>query len=205
MPAVAVAVLSLGVGVGSAGAQTREARGNVVAVSSSSLTVKAGARDLTFVVNADTQVQAVGAGRQTRKVREAGGSGISITEFVKTGRPVLVTYREANGRNQAVVVRPISSAGSAESQTNAAKIASGTVTSVTASALTINRDGKDLTFAVDAATKVAATGAGKATRAAGGRIAITDLVGKGDAVSVTYRDAGTAMNASQVRVRIKAR
>ena len=156
-------------------------------------------------MNADTKVEAPGAGRQTRKVREAGGSGIKITEFVKTGNPVLVTYRETNGRNQAVSVRPISSAGpGGGSKSEAAKIASGKVKSITASALTVTHDGKDLTFAVDATTKVSAPGAGRATKAAGGRIPITDLVGNGDTVSVTYRDAGSAMNASQVRITVKA-
>jgi hypothetical protein len=169
------------------------------------LTVKAGAGDLTFAVSGDTKVEAPGAGRRTRTAKEAGGSGVRITEFVKTGKPVLVTYRESNGRNQAVSVRPISTAGSGDGpKSDAAKIASGKVTSITASALTVNRDGHDVTFGVDAATKVSAQGAGKASRAAGGRLPITDLVGKGDTVSVTYRDAGGTMNASQVRITVKA-
>ena len=205
LPLVVVAVLGLAVGVRSAGAQTREARGSVAAVSDSSLTVKAGERNLTFVVNADTRVEAAGAGRQTRQVRAAGGSGIKITEFVKAGNPVLVTYRETNGGNQAVSVRPISSAGSGDGpKSDSEKIASGKVTSITASALTVNRDGHDVTYAVDAATKVSAQGAGTASRAAGGRLPITDLVGKGDTVSVVYRDAGGTMNASQVRITVKA-
>jgi hypothetical protein len=204
MPIVAVVVLGLGLGVRSAGAQTREARGSVVAVSDSSLTVKAGAADLTFVVSADTRVEAPGAGRRTRTAREAGGSGVRFTEFVKTGKPVLVTYRETNGRNQAVSVRPISTAGSGDGPKSESQVASGKVTSITAGALTVSHDGRDLTFAVDAATTVAARGAGRATKAAGGRISITDLVGKGDTVSVTYREAGGTMNASQVRITIKA-
>ena len=205
MPIVAVAVLGLTVGVRSAGAQTREARGNVVAVSASSLTVKAGERDVTFVVSADTTVEARGAGKQTQTIREAGGSGIAITQFVKPGQPVLVTYREANGANQAVTVRPISSAGSANGpKPEAAKRTSGKVTSITASTLIVDHDGQALTFAVGTATTVSATGAGRASRAAGGRLPITDLVGKGDIVNVVYRDAGNSMNASQVRIQVKA-
>jgi hypothetical protein len=205
MPLVAVAVLGLAVSVRSAGAQTREARGTVVAVSDSSLTIKAGAGDLTFVVSGDTKVEAQGAGRRTRTAQEGSGHGVRITEFVKTGKPVLVTYRETNGGNQAVSVRPITSAGSGDGpQSEATKIASGKVTSITASALTVNRDGHDVTFAVDAATKVSAHGAGTASRAAGGRLPITDLVSKGDTVSVDYRDAGGTMNASQVRITVKA-
>jgi predicted RecA/RadA family phage recombinase len=116
-----------------------------------------------------------------------------------------VTYREANGRNQAVSVRPISSAGSGNGpKSEAAKIVDGTVTSITAGVLTLDHDGRALTFAVDAATTVSAPGAGKASRAAGGRLPITELVGKGDIVNVVYRDAGTAMSASQVRIRARA-
>jgi hypothetical protein len=161
--------------------------------------------DMTFAVDANTLVEAKGAGRQTRQVRASGGSGIKFTEFVKPGAAVLVMYREMNGRNQAATVRLISSAGSGDGSTSeAAKVASGKVKSITPSALTVTRDGKDLTFAVDGATKVSAPGAGRAAKAAGGRMAITDLVGNGDTVSVTYRNSGAAMNASQVRIRVKA-
>jgi hypothetical protein len=207
MPLVAVVVLGLTLGARSAGAQTKEARGTVTAVSDSALTVKAGERDLTFVVDATTKLEAPGAGRETRKARAAGGSGVKITEFVKSGSAVLVTYRETNGKNQAVSVRPISSAGTSGGSTSAeaAKIASGKVKSVTPTALTVTSDGKDLTFAVDANTKVAGTGAGTATRKAGGRLAITELVGNGDTVSVTYRATGQTMSASEVRITIKAR
>ena len=130
-------------------------------MSDSSSTVKP-SRNLTFVV-ADTRCRP-GAGRRTRRPW-AGGSGVRITEFVKTGKPVLVTYRETNGRNQAVSVRPISTAGSGDGpKSESAKIASGKVTSITASALTVNHDGQDLTFAVDAATTVSAPGAGRRQR-----------------------------------------
>jgi hypothetical protein len=128
-----------------------------------------------------------------------------MTDYVKVGGAVLVSYRETNDVNLAIWVRPISTTGPGGGSTaEAALIASGKVTSITPSALTLTQDGKALTFAVDAATRVEAAGAGRATRAAGGRVPITDLVGNGDTVSVTYRSTGTAMNASQVRITSKS-
>jgi len=47
------------------------------------------------------------------------------------------------------------------------------------------------------------TGAGTAAAAKGGTIAITDAVGVGDQVTVTYRKAGTALHAEEVRVTAK--
>ena len=206
MPLVAITVLVLTVGVRSAGAQTKEVRGLVTSVSDSWFAVKAGQQDVTISVDSRTRVEASGAGRQTRRVREAGGSGIKITEYVKVGGAVLVSYSETNDVNVAIWVRPIATAGpGGGSTTEAARIASGKVTSITPDALTLTRDGKALTFAIDNATKVSAPGAGRASRAAGGRIPITALVGNGDIVSITYRNAGAAMNASQVRVTVKSR
>lgn len=205
IPLVVAAVLLLTVGVRSAGAQTKEVRGRVTTVSNSSFSVKAGTQDVTIVVDAKTRVEAPGAGRQTRKVREAGGSGIKMSDWVKAGAPVLVSYRETNGVNLATWVRPIASTGPGGGSTSeAVRIASGKVTSITASALTVASNGQNLTFAVDEATKVSAAGAGRATKAAGGRIPITDLVGNGDTVSVTYRNTETTMNASQVRITLKS-
>jgi hypothetical protein len=58
------------------------------------------------------------------------------------------------------------------------------------------------TFTIDSDTKVVGKGASTATK--GAKVVITDLVGKGDQVSVSYRMAGTALRASEVRVITKA-
>jgi hypothetical protein len=59
-------------------------------------------------------------------------------------------------------------------------------------------------FAVDATTKVIAMGAGTAAAATSGKVAITDFVGIGDQVTVSYRKAGSGLHADEVRVRSKA-
>jgi hypothetical protein len=55
------------------------------------------------------------------------------------------------------------------------------------------------TYTIDGNTKVVAEGAG--TAAAKGKVTITDLVQKGDRVTVTYKPSGTTLHASEVRVR----
>ena len=48
-------------------------------------------------------------------------------------------------------------------------------------------------------------GAGTAAAAKGGKIAITDIVGKGDQVTVTYHKMGASSHAAEVRVTRKAK
>ena len=204
-------ILLVGVGIGLAGirpasAEDREARGTATAVSDTSLTVKVGERDMTFVVSPATQVEVTGAGRRTRQAGQAGATAPTFSELISSGRPVLVTYHEANGKNQAVRVRPISSPGEGGgSIAEVSKLATGKVTSISAKSLTLSVDGKDRTFALSDHTNVRAKGAGTAAKAAGGTIAITELVATGDTVSVTYQDVAGAPTASDVRITVKAR
>jgi hypothetical protein len=197
-----LAVLVMGWAAG-ASAQTKEARGTVVSVSDSSLTVKVAGSDMKFAVDAKTVVGAPGAGRATRDAQTKGAPGIKLTSVVKPGIGVVVTYREAGGGLVATEVRSVpaaASAGTAGSSTTA----NGKVKSVSASSMVITDNGKDLTFAVDKDTKVLAKGAGTATRAAGGSIAFTKLVGVGDTVSVSYAGIGQAMRATEVRITVNA-
>jgi hypothetical protein len=184
-----------------ASAQTKEARGTVVSASDSSLTVKVAGNDMKFAVDAKTVVGAPGAGRATRDAQGKGAPGIKLTNVVKTGSGVVVRYREAGGTNVATEIRSVPGAASAGA---AATTASGKVKSVTPASLVITDNGKDMTFAVDKATRVVAKGAGTATQAAGGSIAFTKLVGVGDTVSVGYAGTGPAMRATEVRITVNA-
>ena len=77
--------------------------------------------------------------------------------------------------------------------------AAGTVKSVSGSSLVVSgKDGKDMTFAIDSATKF--VGKGLSTKSAKGPITATDAVHQGDQVSVSYHDMGGTMHASQVRI-----
>jgi hypothetical protein len=83
----------------------------------------------------------------------------------------------------------------------ATKTVKGSVTSVAGSSVTVNVAGKDMTFAVDAKTRVVAPGAGTKARTAeaAGKSgpALTDVVKTGQAVEVVYHQQG--MHADSVR------
>ena len=187
-------------------AQTKEARGSVVTVSDSSLTVKVADKDMRFTVDDKTIVEAPGAGRATRDAQGRGAPGIKLTAVVKTGSGVIVTYREAGGAMIATDIRsvPAAAAAAAAGAGASTTTANGKVKSVTAASLVVTDNGKDLTFVVDKGTRVLAKGAGTATTAAGGSIAFTKLVGVGDTVSVSYAGTGAAMRATEVRITVNA-
>ena len=203
---VILGIVIAGLGARAARAEDKEARGTATNVTNSSLTLKVGDRDVFFTVDSSTNVEVNGAGHRTRQAGQAGATAPTLPELVKAGGAFLVTYREANGKNQAINVRAISTAGSdAGSTGESTQIATGDVKSVSAAALTIASHGKDVTFAIGNDTKVRYAGAGTATKAAGGRIGFNELVHTGDSVSVTYTDAAGKLSASDVRVVVKAR
>jgi hypothetical protein len=78
--------------------------------------------------------------------------------------------------------------------------ASGTVKSVAGNSMVVSSGGKDMTFALDSATKFTGKGLSTKSKAAGGTIAATDAVHEGDTVSVSYHDMGGTMHAASVRV-----
>lgn len=199
---VAMAIVGLVASARPVSAQTREARGSVTAVTDSSITVKTGAQEQIFFVDGDTHLE---VRRSARDVQAAqpGNPKPRVSSFFEAGNPVLVRYREENGRNHALNIERVGSPGSGS--VNASKIADGKVTSVSASHLTIANGGKDLTFAITGDTDVLTRGASKATKAAGGSTPLTTFVHQGDEVSVSYRDAAGTMTASEIRVRIVSR
>jgi hypothetical protein len=206
-----VLVFGAFVGLSPAAAQTsKEARGTVTAVTDSSLKVKVGAQEMTFVVDGKTAVLARGAGTATRTAQSAGAPGIKIGDAIKPGGAVIVQYTEAGGKMTATEVRAVSDAGGAGGSVSTtapppSKSVTGKVKSATADSVVVTADNKDMTFVVSPETKVEAKGAGTATTAAGGRITFNSLVGAGDTVQVTYQEAGATMRATEVRITIKVR
>jgi len=182
-------------------AQAKEVRGSVTAISNSSITIASGAKDWTFIVDSNTKLELKAAAKQTRQAKATDQPGITLTQYVHTGNPVLVRYEEIKGENHATFVRPVSSAGDGSAANEPVRIASGTVKTVSLSQITLESNGHDMTFAVNHDTDVLARGASKTTKAAGGKTTIADFVHNGDDVSITYLDAAGTMTASQVRVR----
>jgi hypothetical protein len=212
--AFALAVVALLAGPASLAAQeTKSARGTATVVAEDSLTVKTPEGDRKFVVDSKTTVEAIGAGTRTRQAQAAGQAGPKLTEVLKVGQPVAVNYTESGGVLRAVSIRAISNlgspAGAAAPAAAAAKTTNGKVKAVSATSMTVTGSGGggasfDQTFTVDSSTKVIGRGAGTAAAAAGGKTAITELVGNGDTVSVTYHQAGSTLHAAEVRVTAKA-
>ena len=93
---------------------------------------------------------------------------------------------------------------SKEEEKPKSETASGTVTSMTGSSLTVKTGAGESTFAIDAKTKIVGTGLGtksKEAAAAGKKQVLADVVGVGDSVAVSYHDMAGAKQASEVRYR----
>jgi len=93
-----------------------------------------------------------------------------------------------------------------KTDTHAAKpkamTADGTVKSVSGSSLVVTAGGKDMTFALDSATKF--VGHGLSTKSKGASMSASDAVAMGDHVKVTYHDMGGTLHAANVTVTTKA-
>jgi hypothetical protein len=184
-------------------AQNKTARGTISSITGDTITVNVGGSEMKFTVDGKTMVTAAGAGTKARAAAAAGQAGPKLNELLKSGEAVVVTYMEMGSMNHASAVQVVTSAGpgggavsSAAAAAAASRNTTGVVKSVSATSLTITADGKDMTFSLDQSTRVVGTGAGTKTAAAGGRIAITDLVATGNRVNVAHTDN----KATEVRV-----
>jgi hypothetical protein len=189
--------------------ETKSARGSVTAMTADMLTVKAGEKEMKFTVDAKTVVTAEGAGTAAREAEKA-GKGLRLSDVVKVGDAVEVSYHEMGATLHAARVRKVASPGPGGGTTSdqRSETANGTVDSVTTSSLTISGSAgggatSKQTFTLDSDTKLVAAGAGTAA-AKSGKLVITEFVGPGDQVTVTYHKMGNTLHAAEVRVRQKA-
>jgi Domain of unknown function (DUF5666) len=193
--------------------EAKVARGTITAVAADSLTVKVRDREMKFAVDAKTTVVATGAGTQARRAASEGKPGPQLTELIRSGQAVEVSYAESGRTMHATRIRRVTSAGAGGGSVSepkpATETSNGTVTSVAADSLTISgSSGGGATFkqifTVDANTKVVGVGAGTAAAARGGKIALTELVGTGDKVTVSSSKSGSTLHADDVRVTSRA-
>src|SRR5262249_12536152 len=145
-------------------------------------------------------VEAVGGSTKTRAAQAAGKKGPMLSEVLRAGQSVEVSYSGENGAWHATNIRTI-----AKLDDSAGPDASnGVVKSLSNASLTISGTSGAAkftqTFEIDANTKVVGRGVGTAVASKGGRSAITDLIAVGDSVSVSFRPAGDSLHASEVRV-----
>jgi Domain of unknown function (DUF5666) len=188
--------------------ETKWVRGTVTAVTGNSITVKAKGKDYTFAIDKTTDVEAPGAGTKTRAAQKAGEGGISVADVVKVGTGAEVRYHDQGGTLHAARIRgglTPSEGSTSEDQPPAPKSsnASGTVSAVTNDSLTVTSGANSWTFAVDKSTKVVGEGVGTLSRKmkeAGKGMTITDAVGVGDTVTVSFTEAGGAKRATNVNI-----
>jgi hypothetical protein len=192
---------------------SKSATGTVTALAGDSVTVKVADHDMKFAVDSTTNVEAAGAGTKARAAQRAGQPGPKLSDVVKVGQSVEVTYREANGAMHATKIRGLAGPAKAKAAAGtaadtSAKTSSGAVDSVSPTSMTISGNSGGgakftQTFTIDAETKVVGRGAGTAAAASGGRASVTDLVANGDHVSVSYHPTGSTLHAAEIRVTMK--
>jgi hypothetical protein len=179
---------------------SKKMRGKVTAMTGTSVTIDNAGKASNFTIDAKTKVEAPGAGTATRAAEAAGKPGVKLADVIKTGDAVEVTYTEAAGKMQASMIRKVSSVGSTDDPSDDTHHADGKVTAITANSLSIGAQ----TFMIDSNTDVIGRGAGTAAAKAGGKVPLTTLVGVGDTVTVSYHETAGKMQASKIRVTMKA-
>ena len=205
LPVLAAAILSWPTGLRAQ--DTKTATGTVTAVGADSVTVKVMDKDMTFNVDAKTDVIASGAGHKSKAAQEKGMAGPKLADVLKPGQPVEVKYHDMGGTFHAASIRAVASAGGgAGSMSEPTKTLAGTVKAVAADSLTVTgADMKDMVFSVDAKTLVVGTGIGTKSQEKGGKVTVADLLGMGDKVTVTYHETGGSNHATYVRRTAKAK
>jgi len=197
--------------------ETQEARGTVSAVSADSLTVTVKDHPMKFVVDGTTDVVAPGGGTMARAAKAEGKKGVAITSVVKVGQTVDVKYhmpamhaasvRVLGSGTPAAAPKPAAPAKAEEPAKAKSVSASGQVTAVTGTSLTLKTSAGDATYVIDEKTRVLGTGLvtkAKEDAVVGKKQTLTDLVAVGDTVSVTSTEA-TGGHASVVRVTKKGK
>ena len=180
---------------------TKTVKGSVAVLGADSITVRVGEKDMTFAVDAKTQIVAPGGSTKTREAKAEGKTGPMLTDVVKVGQAVEVSYHEQGmhaATVRAVVVPPAPGPAAPKAMT-----ATGVVSAVSGNSLTIKGKAGDTTFAIDSKTTVSGTGIGTADRKlreGGEKPTITVFVKEGDTVTVTYQDVAGTNNASLVRI-----
>jgi hypothetical protein len=200
---VSVLACVLALGAGSALAQpTKKVTGTITKISADSITINAAGQDMTFAIDSKTQIVAPGGGTKTRAAEAEGKTGVAATALLKEGQPVDLQYHEQG--MHAAHIRVRSSVPSPPSLDGPkATTASGVVSAVSGNSLTVKGSDSEWTFSVDEKTTISGSGMGTAQRkvtAEKGKPGLTDFLGEGDRVSVTYHEVGATRLASMIRV-----
>jgi len=190
-----VTALALLVFAVAASAQEKWVRGEITAISGNSITVKTADGPMTFAVDKTTDVVVRGGSTATREAHKAGQEGATLDKLFKVGDKVEVHYSEAGGKMIAAEIR----GGASGAPTSPAAVtaptkgssASGIVTAVSDSSITIKAKSGDMTFAIDPKTQVVGRGVGtaaKAAKEAGKPTTVTTFIKVNDEVRVSFTE-----------------
>ena len=81
-------------------------------MSGSSITIQVRGEAMKFAVDANTQVEARGAGTKTRQLAATGKPGPeALSDILTVGQPVAVTYSGCGGTPRASMIRAVPSVG----------------------------------------------------------------------------------------------
>jgi len=190
--------------------EDKVARGVITDIGGASITLEVRGEPLQLSVDKQTHVQVSGGSSKTRQATVTGKSGPHLADLLKRGQSVAVTYHEMAGDRRAALVRVIPSAGPAGGSVNTTSVmrSAGVVQAVGADSVTIrgNSGGGATftqTFVIGPRTAVVGKGASTATASSGGRAPFNQLIAPGDHVSIGYKQDGSALRASDVRVTTK--
>jgi hypothetical protein len=191
---------------------TKTSRGTVTALSGDMVTVKTDSQEMKFAVDAKTTVTVEGGATASRKADATGKSGPKLSELIQVGNPVEVTYIESGGTMRATAIRRVADAGRPASTSPSAprtETVDGTVDSISGNTVTVSGTTGDAKFkqsiTVDSTTKIVAEGAGTAAAKSGGKLVLSEHIGPGDRVTITYHAQGTTLHATEIRVRQRAK
>jgi Domain of unknown function (DUF5666) len=188
---------------------TKSVRGTVTAVTGSSITVKAGGKDYTFVIDKTTEVEAPGGGTAQRAAQKAGEAGIHVADVIKVGSGAEVRYHDMGGTLHAARIRgglPPSEGSTSEAKPKSSSV-NGAVTAVASDSITVSTGPSASTFAIDKNTKIIGEGVGTLSRKlkeAGKGMTATDAIAVGDTVSVSFSEAAGAKTATSINITRKA-
>jgi hypothetical protein len=185
---------------------TKTSRGTVTALTGDMLTVKTDGQEMKFAVDAKTRVIAEGGSTASRQAEATGKAGPKLSDLIQVGNAVEVTYTESGGTMRATGIRRVADAGRPGGTAKDSDTVDATVDSISGNTLTISGTmGRDASFkqsiTVDESTKIVAAGAGTAAAKSGGKLVLSDHLGPGDRVTVTYETKGTMVHATEIRVR----
>ncbi len=186
--------------------ETKTARGTVTAMAGDIITVKAGDREMKFTTDAKTTVTVEGGGTASREAQAAGARGPALSELIKVGNPVEVSYTEVGGTMRATRIRRVRDAGSGGGSTSdqGSESSTGVIDSLVGNTLTISgsRSGGTFkqSFTVDNTTDLMGEGVGTAAAKSGGKLNLLTYLTPGDRVTVTYHKLKDTLHASEIRI-----